>query len=146
MDNKPIPLRGHHLSRISGLDMDIGKYGKLMVETGYSEHESDSFVTQTYTFLQNLREHPNQRILVIAEEPDFICERCPKRKEKCVDYNPQASLLHNTVFCNQRKDLDSKDREFVKKVGLEVGEIYLVRQIIKATEEQTKDFRLSLEN
>jgi len=147
MTNKPIPVRGHHLSKINAFDMGRETYGKLMVKTGYSENSTDSFATETYDFLQGLRQNLTQRVLVLAGTPDFICQRCPEsKKAQCVDYNPKVNLLYNTIFWDDSMSPENRDRELVNKAGIEIGRVYSVDEIIRATEEQTKDFKYSLED
>jgi len=147
MENQPIPLRGHHLSRINAFDMSRGNYGNLMVKTGYSKDPADSFATKTYDFLQRLKQHPSQEVLVTAGEPDFICQRCPERKRaQCVDHNPKANPLYNTVFWDESMSPKNRDEELANNAGLEIGRVYSVDEIIKATAEQTRDFKSSLED
>ncbi|MBT7237464.1 DUF1284 domain-containing protein [Candidatus Woesearchaeota archaeon] len=147
MKTQPVRLRGHHLSRIDGFDMSREDYGKLMVKTGYSEDPEDSFATATYDFLHGLKQHPQQKVLVTAGEPDFICQRCPEsKKAQCVDHNPKANPLYNTVFWDESMSPKNRDEELANKEGLEIGRVYSVDEIIKATAEQTRDFKSSLED
>jgi hypothetical protein len=144
MENTPIPLRGHHLSRIAAFETDKKVYGALMVKTGYSEHDADAFATETYDFLKSLRQDLDQRVLVTAREPDFICRACPeKMKARCIDYHPEGHPGFNTAFW-ERDISVNRDKEPAQKAGLEVGGTYSVREIIKATEEQTQTFKDSL--
>ena len=146
MKNYPVSLRGHHLSRINALDMNRENFGKFMVKTGYSKYYQDSFAIKIYDFLMDLRQNPNQLVLVTAGTPDFICNQCLYRKKgECADYNPQISPLYQTAFWEG--DIHkTRDKKLANQAGLEIGNIYSVKEIIKSTEEQTKKFELSLEN
>ena len=144
MGNRPIPLRGHHLSRIGLFSLGERKYGELMVRTGYSEHSWDSFASKTYAFLRRLSENPDQRVLITAGEQDFICQICPGRKKTgCLDY--KMNPLYGTAFWNSSLSPEGVDKKVAEESGLEIGGIYSVREITEATRKQAERFMNSLE-
>jgi len=147
MKERVIPLRGHHLSRINAFDIDRESYGKLLVDTGYSECPNDFFATQTFDFLQQLRKQPSQKILVTQGEPDYICGICNKNLGgECADYNPQSHLLYGSCFWDAVESPKDRDIDSAHKAGLKIGDIYSVAEIIRATEEETRRFMSSLED
>ena len=146
MGNSPIPLRGHHLSRIGLVNLGRRNYGELMMRTGYSEHSLDSFASETYDFLRCLIDNPDQKVLVVAGESDFICQRCPERKRAgCSSYDIEAHPLYGTAFWDSSMRPGDVDERYAEEAGLEVGGIYSVKQIIEATREQADRFADSLE-
>ncbi len=102
MDN-PIPIRVHHVSSIkAAFSLSREEYVEMLLKEGYIENEEDPFISQTYDRFRDIFSNPAQRILVIANSPDFICNNCRHREDKCfseeADYDYQASdplLGHN---------------------------------------------------
>jgi|GEM_PF-6594712 hypothetical protein len=137
MIQKTISVKGHHLERIASLDIGFQEYEKLMLDKGYSTRASKSFATETYEFLGDLRENQEQKVLIIAGEPDFICEKCPESKRQtCVQYNPGINPLYKSIFWNPNMSAEGQDREHAENLGFKVGEKYSVKEIIAATKSQ----------
>lgn len=131
--SEPIPLRGHHLRNLCGLDMDICEYGRLLKMAGYARSIDDPFVIGTYDFLAGIRKNPDLQVLVIEDQQDHICKICPEmKKSQCIDHNPQERPLYGSVFLDGNEGYVGRDRESANKLGLEVGKIYSVSEIIHA--------------
>ena len=118
-----------------------------MLNSGYSEKLGDNFATSIYNFLDNLVQNPDQKILVSAGTPDYICKKCPApMKAECTTYNPNKNLLHGSIFWDDSMSPSIQDKKVAEDAGLKVGNIYSVGEIIHATEKQTRDYKSSLEN
>lgn len=117
MTEEIIELRGHHIERIvTGLNEDEWK--RLIEASRYYEKDEwdFSFGTRVYNFYEMLKNNPSQKIRII-ETTDPICNKCPKLS--C----GRTSTKHILA-----------DRACAKSLGLKVGEIYTVAEVLTVLE------------
>ena len=132
-----IPLRAHHIDSFRGMvidDLSREEVAKGLLNLGYIKSLDDPFVDDSYTRLENLFKNPEQKFLIVAYTPDFICEACPFKTSRVGCFSLEDELK------SQKEKLKSRapfaelmgiedDFYFAKDYGLEIGKEYTVREI-----------------
>jgi len=103
----PIPLRGHHLR-------NVGK-AYLTEPTALS-----AFEIRAYSFLEDLIKRPEQKVILVDNDQDAICYICYSMKRP------------GEASCFSEEASENGDRHVAGLIGLEIGQIYSIREILEA--------------
>lgn len=142
--NKPVELRGHHLTPLQYIHgVSREEYFRSLNEdpcredtprktswVPYVTSLNDAFMKVGYDDLKAILKNPLQRIVLIADKPDFICSACPQRvKTACVEREIKQKVNYATFDIKQQL---SEDIKTANDFGLDVGVSYTARQIKEA--------------
>ncbi|GBE19766.1 hypothetical protein BMS3Abin17_00494 [archaeon BMS3Abin17] len=116
---KTIRLRDHHLESASLVHL-YGRNGfaNLLIEANYINSSEHPFLNVAYDAAKKLFSDPYRLLLIVDNERDFICRKCPiirgcsSNGLSMVDIEPALSPF------------GSKDKQIAEKHGFRIGEIY----------------------
>ena len=138
LQEEPIPLRAHHIARVGALEDKLPAYAASLVKSsvGYVDSLDHPYVTDTFKFLDDLRNHPDQLIRVTeGRHGDYICDICPV-KDNCPDFNP---LSENAPI---NHDPNSADQSYAKESNYEVGKVYTVAELLEKSKEKIEFLKM----
>lgn len=111
--NEPIRLRGHHLQSFAFYISFEEEKRKYLIKESENLSYGNNFLENKRKIFFRIYNNPNQRVEIVANELDVLClGECQRRRDSCVgnrDY----------------------DRSIANDFGLEVGKIYLSKEIIE---------------
>jgi len=115
-----IELRGHHLRKL----------GEVYWQ-GYPDKELTPLQIKVYDCLNELVEHPEQKIILIDTTSDVLCKMCKSR----------TKLLNgDSEYINEKSCSDKGDAYVAELIGLKLGQTYSIKEILVAID-QNKDNR-----
>lgn len=141
-----IKLRGHHLTPLEHVNqVSQEQFFRELHEdpcqentlrktswVPYVDSIEDPFMNLGYGGLRAILKDPNRGIVLIADEPDFICSACPTRVKEVCSAREKKKPLEAKVWGTVNSE--SQDRIGAEKFGLEIGVVYTAREIREALE------------
>jgi len=138
LQEEAIPLRAHHVARVGALETNLPDYAASLVKSsvGYVDRPDHPYVNDTFKFLDDLRNHPDQLIEVTSGRAgDYICDICPV-KYRCPDFNP----LSDDAPINH--DSDGADNSYAKESNYEVGKVYTVAELLEKSKKKIEFLKM----
>jgi len=138
IQEEPIPLRAHHVARVGALEEKLPAYAASLVKSsvGYVDSPDHPYVGDTFQFLDDLRNNPDQLIEVTAgTQGDYICDICPV-KYRCPDFNPSiedAPINH---------DPNGADNSYARESNYKIGELYTIGDLLKRSEKKIEFLKM----
>ena len=117
LESEIVKIRGHNLIHLSQRNRKHEEIADSLIEALYVDSSSDPFVDFMFS-LPSLLQDPKKKFIIVANEPDIICEVCPVWQKE------------NGKGCIGKYHYEG-DKYCAESYGLELGKVYTSKELFE---------------